>query len=197
MAMSVGAVQEMMTVEEFLALPDDLGLDRELINGVLVEKPMTYRSRPHTRAQTRAGQRLANWLDTQRRPIGDVFSGEVGCRLPGRETIVGIDVAVFSEEILAAQPDPGVDVDPRVIEGAPLLAVEILSPSDTQEGIWEKVDEYLAAGVPLVWVLDPHFQTVAVHRPAGTRETFHAGDELSCPDVLPGFSVTVSKLFGR
>ena len=94
--MSVGVLPETMTVEEFLALPEDPEIDRELINGVLVERPMTYRSRPHTRTQIRAGHQLIAWLDRQQQPIGEAFSGEIGCRLPGRETVCGIELAVFS-----------------------------------------------------------------------------------------------------
>lgn len=195
--MSTDVVTDRMTVDEFLALPEDPELDRELIDGVLVERPMTYRSRPHTRTQIRAGHEILKWLDSQKRPVGEAFAGEVGCRLPGRVTVCGIDLAIFSRDVLDSQPSDEERADPRVIEGAPLLAVEILSPSDTYESIWDKVEEYLAAGVPLVWVLNPHDQSVTVYRPEEASETFDAGDELTCPDVLPGFTVMVSKLFDR
>ena len=54
--------------------------------------------------------------------------------------------------------------DTTLVDGAPVLVVEILSPNDVQEQIDEKIDEYLAAGVLLVWVIDPHDRTVLIYR---------------------------------
>ena len=47
--------------------------------------------------------------------------------------------------------------------------VEILSPTDTQEGIDQSMVTVLGAGVPLVWVIDPHDETVTVYRPVHSR----------------------------
>ena len=77
------------------------------------------------------------------------------------ETLVGIDVAYVSAEVVKATP-----AKTPFFEGPPILAVEILSPSDAHEDVVTKVSVYLEAGT-VVWVVDPYFQTVAVHRPMG------------------------------
>ena len=69
-----------MTADDLLAVPDD-GVDRELIQRRLKEKPMTVRSRLHTRAVTNLAYRLKEWLERRPQPRGEVHTGEVGCVL--------------------------------------------------------------------------------------------------------------------
>ena len=85
--------------------------------------------------------------------------------------------------------------DTTLIDGAPVLAVEILSPSDTQIDINEKIDEYLAAGVLVVWVIDPHHRTVTAHRPRTRPAMVNDTQELTADPELPGFRVAVVSLF--
>ena len=95
---------KLMTTEEMLALPDD-GIDRELIEGRLREKPMTMRNRRHSRLEIRIGRFLDCWLDTQTEPFGEVVGGEAGFRLRrDPDTSVGIDVAYVSPETIANTP---------------------------------------------------------------------------------------------
>lgn len=183
---------DLMTVDEFLALPDD-GMERMLIQGILWEKPMTRRNRWHSWIEARIAYLLWVWLETQPRPRGQVFSGEVGCLLRrSPNTVVGIDVAYFSDEIASREP-----ADTRLVDGPPLLAVEILSPSDKLEEVTARVDEYLAVVVPVVWVVDPHFQTVTVYRPSAPPEMFTGERELTAEPHLPGFRTTASTIFTR
>jgi Uma2 family endonuclease len=79
-------------------------------------------------------------------------------------------------------------------DGAPILAVEILSPSDKHEDIVEKVGLYLEVGT-MVWVVDPDFRTVSVHGPGQLPETLNAKQELSGEPELPGFCVAVERIF--
>src|SRR5271157_4922689 len=89
-----------MTVEEFLALPEN-GVHRELIQGRVREMGMTVRNRFHSRIEARIVQRLLNWLDQQPQPHGEVVCGEAGFRLKGtKESLVGIDVALVSHELI-------------------------------------------------------------------------------------------------
>lgn len=78
----------------------------------------------------------------------------------------------------------------------PDLAVEVLSPNDLAYKVAEKVDEYLKAGVRLIWVVDPIRQTVLLYRLDGSIGFLRAGDDLSGEDVLPGFHCLVADLFG-
>ena len=118
-------------------------------------------------------------------------------RFPGRNTVVGIDVAVFDAETAADQPPPPEEGEGmHVWHGVPLLAVEVLSPSDQERDVLAKVRSYLAAGVGQVWVLSPGFRTVTVHRPGG-KPAIHSGDDVLPGDPdLPGFAVPADSLFG-
>jgi Uma2 family endonuclease len=120
-----------------------------------------------------------------------VLRGEAGCQLRrDPATVVGIDVIYISAELAAHQPE-----DTTLLDSAPVLAVEILSPSDTQEDIHEKVDSYLQAGVALVWVIDPHDRTVTIYSPGSEPELVNVRQELSGEPHLTGFRVPAAQLF--
>jgi Uma2 family endonuclease len=179
-----------MTTDELLALPDD-GMRRWLIDGELREWPMTIRNRFHSRVLIRVGQVLANWLDQQPLPRGQVLGGEAGVRLMrDPDTTVGVDVVYVSPEVIVHQTG-----ESTLIDGVPTLAVEILSPKDTVENIHDKLALYRRAGVPLVWVIDPYDQTVTVHRASARPVLFNVDQELSGDPHLPGLRVPVSRLF--
>ena len=181
----------LMTVEELLAFPADDGIDRELIRGELKERVMTRRNRFHAMAEASIARLIGNWVAGQDSPRGSVASGEVGCILRrDPDTSVGIDVAYFSYDVVSRQTD-----ETTMFDGAPVLAVEILSSSDTHEDVCDKVQEYLGTGVQLVWVVDPVFQTVIVHRPDQSPSMFNNTERLSGGEDLPGFDVAVSELF--
>ncbi|MCO6455924.1 MAG: Uma2 family endonuclease [Pirellulaceae bacterium] len=188
--MSATQAETRMTAEEFFALPDD-GTDRQLIAGRLLEKPMTYRNRTHAWVEARITFLLGHWLATQQPLAGELFSGEVGCVLSHeRDTIVGIDVAYFARETVR-----GSSASLTLIAGPPLLAVEILSPSDRQEEIHAKVRAYLEAGTRLVWIVDPYFRTVQVHSPGTPPAMCNDRQTLQGGDVLPGLELPVGELF--
>lgn len=180
----------LMTAEEFLALPDD-GKERWLIRGHLRQKDdaMTYRNRLHTWVEAKIAYHLNLWLQGQPRPHGAVHSGEVGCRLTA-DTVVGIDAAFFSAATVGRQSD-----ETTLIEGAPVLAVEVLSPSDKVEEINEKITAYISHGAALVWIIDPYLRTVQVHRPKSPPEMFNVTQSLSGGEVLPGLRIEVADLF--
>lgn len=189
--MSIASLPRKMTVEEFLALPDDPEVERMLINGELWEKPMTRRNRFHARTETRIAYVLENWVERTDQPLV-VYSGEAGVRLPSGETVLGIDVTVVTEAVASRQSD-----ESTLIEGVPILAVEILSPSDSQREVVEKINTYLAAGVKLVWIVEPMLRMVTVHRPDGSPETYSGEKPLRGEPHLPGFEVPAEKLFDR
>jgi Uma2 family endonuclease len=181
-----------MTTEELLAMPQD-GMDRWLIRGQLREKPMTVRNRWHSRVLIRIGHLLSAWLDGQPEPRGEVLGGEVGVRLRrDPDTMVGIDVIYIGPELAAKEPK-----DTRLIDGVPILAVEILSPNDTEEETNEKIATYLEAGVALVWIVDAQYRTVLVYRPDAEPVLFNVQQELSAEPHLPGFRVPVAQIFSR
>ncbi len=78
----------------------------------------------------------------------------------------------------------------------PDLAVEVVSPTETAQEVWENLSDYLSAGTPLVWVVYPRSWHVMVYTPDGLARTLQGQDVLEHPEVMPGFSVTVNGLFG-
>lgn len=152
---------------------------------------MTTRNPKHAYVATRISQALANWFDAQNQLNGVVVSGDARCQLFGdRETLVGIDVAVFlGEEAVDAVNHGGTFTMP------PVLAVEVLSLSDTHENTLEKLQLYLEAQIPQIWIVDPDLQTVTVHRPNANPTFFHREHTLTCEPELPGFEVPMSSLF--
>jgi Uma2 family endonuclease len=188
--MPVAEAISLMTTEELLALPEN-GVQRWLIQGKLREKPMIVRNRWHSRIMARVAKILDNWRDQQPEPRGSVLCGEVGVRLRrDPDTTVGVDVIYVSAEFAAAESE-----ETTLVDGVPILVVEILSPNDVNEQVHEKVDDYLAAGVRLVWVIDPHDRTVLIYQPGQEPALVNVRHELSGEPHLPGFRVPVAELF--
>jgi Uma2 family endonuclease len=79
-------------------------------------------------------------------------------------------------------------------EGAPDLAIEVISPTNTPHEMDRRVSDFFAAGSTRVWLVYPEQREVYVHGLAGVVR--RPGDEtLEDPELLPGFSVKVSSLF--
>src|SRR5271157_3022003 len=176
-----------MTVEEFLALPEN-GVHRELIQGRVREMGMIVRNRFHSRIEARIVQRLLNWLDLQPPPRGEVVCGEAGFRLKGtKESLVGIDVALVSADLVART-----DKRETTYDGAPILAVEILSPSDRHDDTVDTVASYLELGT-VVWMIDPDFQTLTVFQPTEKPRAYNLDDELCAEPYLPGLRVRIAE----
>ena len=83
------------------------------------------------------------------------------------------------------------------METIPELVVEVrkqeLTPALERYG--RRTEEYFAAGVRMVWRLDPDRTTVTVHRPGQPDQVFGPADTLAVDDLLPGFAVPVARLF--
>jgi Uma2 family endonuclease len=70
----------------------------------------------------------------------------------------------------------------------------VLTPSDKTEDIRDKVREYLAAGVELVWLVDPYFHTVTIHQPTSPPEMFNDQEMLDGGSTLPGLKLPVAEI---
>lgn len=184
------AAAEEMTAAEFLSLPDD-GRDRMLIRGHLWDKKMTYRNVFHSSVMAQLTYLLTHWLISHGSKPWKVITGEAGVRLRAEPlTIVGVDLAIVPRDAKLLT-----DKTRTIIDEPPLLAVEILSPSDRQREVQAKVDEYLATGVKCVWVVDPHFRTVVAHRPQQHPQMFAGDADLIEENLLPGFREPVARVF--
>ena len=175
-----------MTADELLTLRDD-GQRHELVRGELrVYPPPGAR---HGYVGGRLYLRLERHVTAAR--LGMAFF-EVGFRLTrDPETVRGPDVS-----FLSAVRIPAAGIPDGYFDGPPDLAVEVLSPSDTIYEVEEKVDEYLAAGTRLVWVVNPRRRTITVHAPGADPRVLGEGDTLDGGDVVPGFRCEVREIVG-
>ena len=78
---------------------------------------------------------------------------------------------------------------------APDLVAEVVSPNNTFFEQLDRVEEYLRAGVPIVWVVDPTHRTVHVYRNDGTYDLLRSGELLADEPLLPGLSFPVADIF--
>jgi Uma2 family endonuclease len=175
-----------MTVEDLYVMPED-GFKYELQAGMLVSEPLPgFR---HGWVSAAAGEFLRAHVRTHR--LGVVLvcdSGFILARKP--DTVRGPDVAFVSRERFEASGDTV-----KAFTGAPDLAVEVLSPSNTLASMHAKVADYLAAGTRLVWVVDPEAKSVSIYASLLTPHVLAEDEILDGGEVVPGFSVRVGELF--
>ncbi|MBF6595925.1 MAG: Uma2 family endonuclease [Thermaceae bacterium] len=132
---------------------------------------------------------LNGWAKQDRRGCVGVSSGYVLCRAP--DTVRGPDVSFMRQERI---PESGI---PEAFWNlAPDLAVEVVSPSETADEIWEKISDYLAAGTPLVWVIYPRSKQAVVHTPDGIGRALNAEDASSPPPYCPASPANWASCFG-
>ena len=184
--MSVPLRDRGMTVEDLYVMPDD-GLKYELQAGMLVSEPLP--GGRHGWVTAVVAELLRAHVRKHR--LGVVFAGDSGFILAREpDTVRGPDVAFVSKERFEKSSDRV-----RAFAGAPDLAVEILSPSNTPAIIHAKVADYLAAGTRRVWVVDPEAQIVTVYAFLLWPQRLGEDEMLDGDDVVPGFSVRVGEIF--
>jgi Uma2 family endonuclease len=179
------STKTLLTLAEFEQLPEQEGVRYELDEGELVA--MTFPVPEHNRVIKRIFVLLNEWL--RGHPVGEIFFPDTGFVL-SREpaTLRGPDLSFLCQDRLGR-------MDPKQnIEGAPELAIEVVSPSDSAQALNKKVDQYLRSGARSVWVVYPDIRQVHVHTALGVRK-LAAEEILDQPDLLPGFSAPVRTLF--
>jgi len=83
----------------------------------------------------------------------------------------------------------------KFVEGAPTLAVEIVSPGDLWSEVEDKVNLYLEAGSAAVWIVEPDAQTVTVRTVDAAPRVWRRNEILQGGAVLPGFELPLAELF--
>lgn len=180
------SVATQFTAEELLRLPDD-GHRHELVKGEL--RSMAPAGGMHGVIAVRMTLSLGNHVRTHN--LGEVFAAETGFRIATNpDTVRAPDVAFVSRARIEQ-----IELPKGYWPGAPDLAIEVVSPSDSYEAVEEKVLDWLAAGTQMVVVLNPAKRTASVHRGA-QAQLLTEHDTLSGGDVVPGWSVPVRDLFG-
>ena len=175
-----------MTADELLAMPED-GIRRELVAGELRE--MTPAGWQHGRSAGTIASELGPYV--RQHKLGAMATAEASFRLSADPDTVRVpDVSFVCQERLDAIGDTA-----GYWPGAPDLAVEVISPNDRYSEVREKVDEYLAAGTPMVVLVDPQNREVIVFRSLGERIGLTEDDVLDGGDVVPGWTLPVRDIF--
>jgi Uma2 family endonuclease len=159
----------------------------ELIDGVLVEKPMGFKE---STIASLIIQHIWNFLDED--DLGIAFSPDAPIRVkPGR--IRFPDTGFISWKHFPNEEFP----EDKVLDIMADLVVEVLSESNTAQEIDRKLDDYFTAGASLVWIVDPKTESVAVYTARHSMKTLSIHDTLEGGKVLPGFELPIKKLFAR
>jgi Uma2 family endonuclease len=182
----MATVETLLTAEEYGLLPEN-GHPTELVRGRIVHLNMPYPR--HGEICARTVHLLSLYLDVH--PTGRVVSNDSGViteRDP--DTVRGADVAYYSFEKVPKGPLPR-----KYLDVSPELIFEVRSPWDSWSEIHTKVGEYHSAGVLVVCVLDAQTETATVYTNNSPPVVLKADQELSLPELLPGWSVKVSRFF--
>lgn len=174
-----------LTAEQFAQLPDDPFWRYELVRGRVVREPPV--GVPHGSVAAQVARFLLEFVEPRGLGSVRVESGYVLARDP--DTVRGPDVSFVRRERLESYGAGGWGRTP------PDVVVEVLSPSDRPGKVQEKVQDYLAAGCSLVWVVDARRRTVTVHEPPGAARVVGEHESLDGGAVLPGFRLPVLRLF--
>lgn len=165
------------------------GAKRELLDGEMLVSPVGY---THGAICRRIFLALA--LHAEKHGAGEVLDSSMGYRLgasTARGSVLSPDVSLVTAARLRKMlPDPN-----KFIHGAPDLAVEVLSPSDSSATIERKLRKYFAHGARLVWVVDPYLEEVHVFTSAAHRRVLRKDEELDAAPVLSDFRLAVAKIF--
>ncbi len=163
--------------------------DLELVRGVLVPV-MTPAGGEHGALAAFLTLRVAALVEANH--LGRVYV-EVGYKLfTDPDTVRGPDLSFVSTKREAAAK-----FRRGFIHGAPDLAVEIVSQDRTLAELTTKAREYIEAGTLLVWVVDPPTRTVRVHQAGRPVVILSDADTLYGGEVLPGFTLPLSRLFAE
>jgi len=122
--------------------------------------------------------------------FGEVFDGQTGFRL-SVENCFEADISFISRRRLKLIKS---DIE-KLYHGAPDLAVEVLSPSDSVTRAERKLQLCLAHGSLLAWMIAPKTQTIRVYRANGETELLRGERMLTGNSVLPGFRISLTRLF--
>lgn len=123
--------------------------------------------------------------------LGQGFTSETGFRLSrDPDTVLAPDWAFISQDRLSGP------VDRSFGEIVPDLVLETRSPNDSKGEVAGKIALWLRFGARVVWDLDPVRRVLVVHRQDGTVTRLGPEDVLTEAELLPGFSLQLSQLFG-
>jgi len=180
------ATKTLLTIEQYAALDEPVGVRYELSEGDLIVTPSANFF--HNDIRDGLTALLRAFLGTH--PCGKVIS-EMDMTL-GADTVRRPDVAFIRKERLE-----GVDLAQVPLPIAPDLVIEIVSKNDRADDLNLKVSQYLQAGVQAVWLFYPITQLAYRYVPGKLDpevRSAKAGDRFEEPELLSGFSMPLSEI---
>jgi Uma2 family endonuclease len=186
-SMSVASEKKVWTDEEFMALPDDGGR-YELVDEEVVDMGNSGMEHGNISAY------LCGLIELYVRPkkLGVTCDSSTAFTLKSGNKR-SPDVSFVSKERLQ-----GLRRLPKgFFQGAPDLAIEVISPSNTFEEIYTKLVEYFDNNCRVVWVINPDERSVVVYRQPQPDRLLKMTDSLDGEEVIPGFTLPVAQLFAE
>lgn len=180
------AQHSILTADDLARQPDE-GSRYELVRGVL--QKMSPAGFEHGICAAEIGSKLN--VHVKRHKLGYVCGAETGFKIAQNpDTVRAPDAAFVCQASIEQQ-----GIIQGYWEGAPDLAVEVISPGDTYAEVAEKVEEWLTAGCAMVWVINPRWETVEVHRADEEFTVLRGTDMLDGGNVVEGFRCQVQDIF--
>jgi Uma2 family endonuclease len=180
---------KLMTADEFfdwVHTPENDGRFFELERGEVIEMPPPGKLHGFVCANISC----LLWIYARQRKKGYVCSNDTGVIVEqDPDTVRGIDVTYYEDAKTAA------DMERKYAAEPPVLAVEVVSPSDRTNRTLRRVTELLKRGVQQVWVIDPQARDVSIFGRGRDPEILEFDQELVATEILPGFHCRVSELF--
>jgi Uma2 family endonuclease len=175
------------TVQDVIEIQEREGSLCELIEGVLLEKPVGY-------TESRLAMFLGGLLNVFVIPRNlGLVTGPDGTVELMADLVRIPDIAFTNWDRMPGRRCPKAPI-PRL---APNLAVEVLSSSNTPGEMAVKRGDYFSAGVEIVWEIDPVARTVVVFTSPTNSKTLQETDTLDGGTVLPGFVLPLRDLFAE
>lgn len=181
------ATKTLLTIEQYAALEEPVGVRYELSEGELIVTPSANFF--HNKTRDRLNARIQAFLDTN--PCGEVVS-EMDMTV-GADTVRRPDITIIRREHLE-----GIELNKVPLPIAPDIAIEIVSKNDRADDLNLKVSQYLQAGVRAVWLFYPSTRLAYRYVPGKLDpevRSAEAGGRFEEPEVLPGFSLPLSEIF--
>lgn len=159
----------------------ELRIEREPNGQLTIMSPAGGRS---SNRNVKLSTKVENWNESHE--LGEVFDSSSGFRLPSG-AMRGPDVAWISNERWNALSEEEQEEFPPL---CPDFVIELRSKTDALRPLKEKMEEWIANGCRLAWLIDPYNQTAYIYRMDGSMEmvdSFH--QSLSGEEVLLGFEL--------
>lgn len=163
----------------------DLRLERTATGNLLIMPPTGWET---GNCNLKISQQLANWADKDGSGLG--FDSSTGFRLPNG-AVRSPDVAwVRRDRIEALSPDPT-----QFLPLCPDFVIELRSASDSLTSLQEKMQEYVANGLQLGWLINPQDRQVEIYHHNGKITILNMPTSLSGEEILSSFVLSIDWLW--